>query len=134
MQLQSGRKKSRPLNLPTLSASAAPCPPPPPPSLAITSRSRRTIWRCVARWLLRCGGGEVVVVLFAVFLADETGAIAVIAGRYLGDAAAVNVGRRRSGPARERATRWSEISALRGRRASERCFKATPITSAAPVI
>ena len=69
------------LNLPTLSASAAPCPP--PSTLAVTSRSRRTIRCCVARWLLRCGG-EVVVVVFAVFLADETGATVVVAGKDLG--------------------------------------------------
>ena len=37
----------------------------------------------MARWLLRCGG-EVVVVVFAVFLADETGAAVVVAGKDLG--------------------------------------------------
>ena len=73
----------------------------------------------MARWLLRCGG-EVVVVVFAVFLADETGATVVVAGKDLGMPPSTlggGAGARR----RERgATRWSEISALRGRRAGGR--------------
>ena len=44
-----------------------------------------------------------VVVVFAVFLADETGATVVVAGKDLGDAAVVNGGRRAEERARERA-------------------------------